>query len=478
MELRRGLIRMLGLRVAAYNGASTGSSGFVSARIRASGTARGAAVSTLSLCSRRLKGWSLMLSNNHSTSNCHFDADGNGVHNNMLDSADGGTTATGTRLYVANISSGTSERDLIAFFRRYGTVEECFVPEDRYHADNSRHRGFAFVTMRDEDEAANAVSAACEGRLILDGRKLLVSAAFPRGRRKTFQSDSTKETYQTPYTINDSLCPPTNSIVLQTVVQKHIKTLDKYLLSRPVAAHTCQAFDEVKEFIESFFPGGSPNIGSRQGLILDSGCGTGRSSLTLGKMFPEDIVIGIDRSLSRLSRNAVYRDVQIKHSLGSFDVEGICLTRSDPNHPNVLLVRAELSDFWRLCIREGWILKKHYLLYPNPYPKRARLKSRFYAHPSFPLILKLGGDVIVRSNWEGYVKEFASCVVYADEFLNDDECKPTGDNYAHKYANAAKAGPMHLGEIYDPLTNFEEKYALCGERLYELRLGWDRTLHP
>lgn len=197
-------------------------------------------------------------------------------------------------------------------------------------------------------------------------------------------------------------------------------------------------------------------------------------------MFPDDLVIGIDRSLSRLNRNAVYRKGSTACSDGinsdaDIEVEDTALTRVHPNHRNVLLVRAELSSFWRLCIVEGWEAKRHYLLYPNPYPKRSRLKSRFYAHPSFPLILKLGGDIVLRSNWEGYLREFGKSVMYAGEYLGEEEgSKVSEKNYARIYTKAATIGPVLLS-VHTPLTNFEEKYASCGERLYELCLNRSGT---
>ena len=41
--------------------------------------------------------------------------------------------------------------------------------------------------------------------------------------------------------------------------------------------------------------------------VMYSGCGTARSSLLLGSMYPNHLVIGIDRSLARLWRNVKFR---------------------------------------------------------------------------------------------------------------------------------------------------------------------------
>lgn len=49
----------------------------------------------------------------------------------------------------------------------------------------------------------------------------------------------------TQYTINDSVCPPTDPETLEKIVQKHIHALPRYWFSRPVANHTAEAFQEA-----------------------------------------------------------------------------------------------------------------------------------------------------------------------------------------------------------------------------------------
>lgn len=49
----------------------------------------------------------------------------------------------------------------------------------------------------------------------------------------------------TQYTINDSICPPTDPDNLEKIVQKHIHTLPRYWFSKPVAKHTEAAFQEA-----------------------------------------------------------------------------------------------------------------------------------------------------------------------------------------------------------------------------------------
>ena len=125
-------------------------------------------------------------------------------------------------------------------------------------------------------------------------------------------------------------------------------------------------------------------------LILDSGCGTGSSSLTLARLNPGHLVIGVDQSIARLSKSGAGAELLQKE--------------------NCLLIRAELSAFWRLLFDSGIGIERHYLLYPNPWPKPAQLKRRWHGHPVFPVMVALGGDIELRCNWEIYAREFAHAV--------------------------------------------------------------------
>ena len=62
--------------------------------------------------------------------------------------------------------------------------------------------------------------------------------------------------------------------------------------------------------------------------------------------------------------------------------------------PNAILLRAELSDFYSLvAYQSDWVVKSHYLLYPNPYPKSKHLKRRWHGHPIFPVLLAIGEQI-------------------------------------------------------------------------------------
>ncbi|MAI66801.1 MAG: RNA-binding protein [Phycisphaerae bacterium] len=79
------------------------------------------------------------------------------------------------KLYIGNLSWGTTTEDLKAHFEAYGTVSDAIVITDR---QSGRSRGFGFVTMDNNDEANKAIEE-CGGKE-LDGREIKCSEATPR----------------------------------------------------------------------------------------------------------------------------------------------------------------------------------------------------------------------------------------------------------------------------------------------------------
>ncbi len=131
----------------------------------------------------------------------------------------------------------------------------------------------------------------------------------------------------------------------------------------------------------------------RRSFILDSGCGTGKSTQRLAALFPRHIVIGVDQSRVRLAKSAVN---------SGFSRSGNCI-----------LLRAELTTFWRLLVNDGYSPERHYLFYPNPWPKPGHLLRRWHGHPVFPHLLRLGDEIEMRCNWEIYALEFVRAVYIA-----------------------------------------------------------------
>ena len=82
------------------------------------------------------------------------------------------------KLYVGNLAFQTTSQDLQQLFAQAGTVESASVIEDR---DTGQSKGFAFVEMSTEEEAAAAIEQ-FNGKEV-GGRALKVNEARPRENR-------------------------------------------------------------------------------------------------------------------------------------------------------------------------------------------------------------------------------------------------------------------------------------------------------
>ncbi len=200
---------------------------------------------------------------------------------------------------------------------------------------------------------------------------------------------------------------------LFNILQKHREK--PYL--KPVSRHTREAFEYARQRLASI---SAP-------LILDSGCGTGESTLALAERHPDAFVLGVDKSLARLQKNPLF---------------------ATEHDRNLLLLRADLFDFWRLAAREGWRFERHYIFYPNPWPKKRHLKRRIHGHPAFFDMLRLSPFIELRSNWRIYLEEFAAAVAFV----------------------AGRSFEVETFVPDTPISAFERKYWLSGHELYRLRI--------
>jgi tRNA G46 methylase TrmB len=209
---------------------------------------------------------------------------------------------------------------------------------------------------------------------------------------------------------------------LEKMVLKHTHNMSQ----RPFAEHTQSALIDLLAQWGRFSQGlYSDDITSKpankSSLILDACCGTARSTIAIAAAHPDCFVVGIDQSLHRLSKHNGMPE-------------------------NAMTLQANLLDLYRLMASENISLYKHYILYPNPWPKPGQLKRRWHAMPCFPDMLKLGGLIEVRSNWSVYVEEFAFALSLSG------------------FQSEAKAYSTD-----SPITAFEEKYINSGHTLYYLQ---------
>ena len=82
------------------------------------------------------------------------------------------------KLYVGNLSFQTTESDITSAFEQCGAVESVNIITDR---DTGRSKGFGFVEMSSDEEAANAITKF--NGVELEGRALTVNEARPVVRR-------------------------------------------------------------------------------------------------------------------------------------------------------------------------------------------------------------------------------------------------------------------------------------------------------
>ncbi|MGA3294779.1 MAG: RNA-binding protein [Candidatus Acidiferrales bacterium] len=88
-------------------------------------------------------------------------------------------------LFVGNMSFQTTESDLSELFKAFGQVTRVHIAMDR---ETGRARGFAFVEMPNDEEAAKAI-AGLDGKDV-GGRNLKVNEARPKTERSAPRSGS------------------------------------------------------------------------------------------------------------------------------------------------------------------------------------------------------------------------------------------------------------------------------------------------
>ncbi len=154
------------------------------------------------------------------------------------------------------------------------------------------------------------------------------------------------------------------------LVKKHQQNPDQ----RPISDNQRHAFESAWNWQQTL------NLP----FLLDTGCGTGQSSLLLAQKNPDKLVIGVDQSKSRLNKNS--------HILAKT--------------PNLLLVQARMEEFWLQALEREWHPEFQYFFYPNPWPKKKHIQRRWHGHPIFPVLVQVCSKLELRTNWPIYAEEF------------------------------------------------------------------------
>lgn len=89
-------------------------------------------------------------------------------------------------IYVGNLSRQASEQDLRTLFSEFGEITAINIPKDKI---TGQIRGFAFVEMAVQEEAANAIKSLNETEFMQ--RVITVNEARP----KPASSDRSKSSY-------------------------------------------------------------------------------------------------------------------------------------------------------------------------------------------------------------------------------------------------------------------------------------------
>jgi tRNA G46 methylase TrmB len=221
---------------------------------------------------------------------------------------------------------------------------------------------------------------------------------------------------------------------LEQILVRHKQSTFK----RPIAEHTRQAFLTIIKWLENW----------EGDVVLDSCCGVGESTLNIAHKYPHAKIIGVDKSIARLDKHKSYK-----------------VKQNQEDESNYRVIQADLNDFWRLLAdyisanKPLWRIKKHFILYPNPYPKKAQIGKRWYASALMPYIIELCDNIEVRSNWKLYVQEF----LFAAQFYGlQGQISELGCELAKSPEKS------QLQERYRAITPFERKYLDANQICFKL----------
>lgn len=195
---------------------------------------------------------------------------------------------------------------------------------------------------------------------------------------------------------------------LDKIVLKHKQS--QFL--KPVAEHSIDAFEQIITAIQFH------NLP----VIFDACCGVGDSTRNLAKQYPNYFVVGVDKSDFRLSKNR------------------------QENPDNMILVRSDLNDFYRLAAQHNFKAEQHKIYFPNPWPKSSHIGRRWHGAPVFSDLVKLSENIEVRSNWRIYLEEFQIAL--------------------NHYGLASQIVEF---KVENPITPFEKKYSNSGQQIFQLK---------
>ena len=108
-------------------------------------------------------------------------------------------------------------------------------------------------------------------------------------------------------------------------------------------------------------------LAGRTGITFELGCGHGHWLAAYAAAHPDEFCVGIDLITHRVERSVR------KQTLGKLD--------------NVIFLKAEAVEFLE-ALPAAVVLKKIFILYPDPWPKKKHHKNRFIQASSLELLAK------------------------------------------------------------------------------------------
>ena len=108
-------------------------------------------------------------------------------------------------------------------------------------------------------------------------------------------------------------------------------------------------------------------LAGRTGITFELGCGHGHWLAAYAAAHPDEFCVGIDLITHRVERSVR------KQTLGKL--------------PNVVFLKAEATEFLE-ALPAAIVLRKIFILYPDPWPKKKHHKNRFIQASSLDLLAK------------------------------------------------------------------------------------------
>jgi len=209
--------------------------------------------------------------------------------------------------------------------------------------------------------------------------------------------------------------PESNQVGLHPQLDDVIARHRAFGFNKPIAEKNKRLFQRLDALCKD----------QQRDIIIDAGCGNAESTFQIALNNPDALVIGIDKSAARLKTAGLDNEIM--------------------QDKNTVLIRMDLVDFYLLADRHHWHVTQQFWFYPNPWPKKKHLQRRWHGNAIFPVIIRLGGRIELRCNWEIYAREFIHSIALSGL-----------TNYSYQ----ADYIPAHT------ISPHEKKYRDSGHRLY------------